>query len=148
MNLAELAKIPMRTEREMQMVEIIVLKWKRPDIETRCARQIIENTEWPYKLVVYDNRKNSPNTARAWNKLTRQATCEFVCFVDSDAFVPKAEPCWLTRMMETFTDPKCRIVVPITNNCSTPAQKVPEEPYPAAIRHHGEWSGFCFRNWS
>lgn len=144
MNIADLATRPLADEQEIGMVEIIVLKWKRPDVETRCARQIIENTEWPYKLVIYDNRMNPPNTAKIWNKLIRQATCDYICLIDSDAFVPRTNPCWLTRMMETFSRLNCRLVLPITNNCSTPAQKVPEEPYPAADLHHGEWSGFCF----
>ncbi len=144
MNLAELARIPMREESEIRMVEIIMLKWKRPDVETRCANQIIKNTVWPFKFVIYDNRVNTPNTARIWNKLVKQATCDYVCLIDSDAFVPAIDPCWLTRMMETFQIPDCRMVLPLTNHCSTPAQKIPVEPYGAVVRHHGEWSGFCF----
>lgn len=144
MNLAELSRIPMRDEVEIRMVEIIMLKWKRPGIEAKCVEKIIANTEWPFKLLVYDNRVNTPNTARIWNKLVRQATCNYVCLIDSDAFVPHNEPCWLTRMMETFDIPDCRLVLPLTDHCSTAAQKVPVERYSSAVRHHGEWSGFCF----
>lgn len=144
MNLANLARIPMREEKDMRMVEIIVLKWKRPEVEAKCLQRIVENTEWPFKLTVYDNRLNTPNTARIWNKLIRESTCPYVCLIDSDAFVPKLEPCWLTRMMETFNLLDCHLVLPLTDNCSTPAQKVPVETYPSAIRHRGDWSGFCF----
>lgn len=145
MDLAKLAAVPMKHEDAMGMVEIIVLKWRRPDVEVRCVEQIIRNTVWPFKLVVYDNRPNTPNTARIWNKLIRQATCPFVCVIDSDAFVPAVDPCWLTRMMETFRFGGCRLVVPMTNRCSTPQQKGDQaEAYPAVMRHDGEWSGFCF----
>lgn len=144
MRLAELARVPMLSERGMAMVEIIVLKWKRPDIEVKCAERIIRNTEWPFKLNVYDNRANTPNTARIWNKLIRDATCDYVCMIDSDAFVPDIWPCWLTRMMECWEHPDCRIVLPVTDRCSTPQQRMDARPYPSAVRHDGEWSGFCF----
>lgn len=144
MNLSELAKIPMRSESEMRMVEIIVLKWKRPDLESECARRIIQYTKWPFKLVFYDNRLNTPNTSRIWNKLTAQATCDYICMIDSDAYVPDVNPCWLSRMMQTFGRQNCKMVLPITNNCSTPQQKVPVDAYPSAVEHNGEWSGFCF----
>jgi len=145
MDLAELAKVPMRDEAGLCMVEIIVLKWKRPDVEVQCARRIIENTQWPFKLVVYDNRPNTPNTSRIWNKLIRESTCEYVCVIDSDAFVSNSEPCWLTRMMETFRDPNCRVVVPLTNNCASPQQKAGSaEPYPTVVANDAVWSGFCF----
>lgn len=144
MNLADVAKIPMRSEAEMRMVEIIVLKWRRPDIETKCAELIIANTSWPFKLVVYDNRPNTANTARIWNKLIRDATSDYICMIDSDAFVPACEPCWLTRMMSTFERPDCRLVVPMTDRCSTPQQRGQAESYGAVSRHDREWSGFCF----
>lgn len=145
MDLATLARVPMKDEREMYMVEIIALKWKRPDVESKCAQRIIENTAWPFKLNVYDNRPNTPNTSRIWNKLIRDATCEYVCVIDSDAFVPAVSPCWLTRMMETFRSPDCRVVVPVTNNCASPQQKaVKAEPYPSAERNDGIWAAFCF----
>lgn len=145
MDLAALAKVPMQDESAMYMVEIIVLKWKRPDVEARCARQIIENTTWPFKLVVYDNRPNTPNTSRIWNKLIRAATCDYVCLIDSDAFVPAGNPCWLTRMMETFQNPDCRVVVPVTNNCASPQQKaIRAEAYPSGERNDAIWSAFCF----
>ena len=144
MNFSDVAKIPMREESEMCMVEIIVLKWKKPEIEIKCTQHIINHTQWPYKLVIYDNRLNTPNTARIWNKLISQATCDYVCLINSDAFVPSVNPCWLTRMMETFNKPDCRMVLPVTDHCSTPAQRMPAKPYGSVVLHHGEWSGFCF----
>jgi hypothetical protein len=146
MDFAELAKVPMASESDMGMVEIIMLKWRCPDVEVECAERIIRNTEWPFKLNCYDNRLNTPNTARIWNKLIRDATCPYVCVIDSDAFVPKVDPCWLTRMMRTFTlHGDCRVVLPMTDRCSTLKQRASEaDRYPSVVSHDGEWSGFCF----
>jgi GT2 family glycosyltransferase len=121
-----------------------MLKWRRPDVEVKCAQLIIENTEWPFKLNIYDNRHNTANTARIWNKLIKDSTCDYICIIDSDAFVPKVEPCWLTRMMETLQCPNGRLVVPLTDNCSTPEQKTQLCPYRTIERFTGIWSGFCF----
>lgn len=143
-DIARIAVQPLKTEQELQMVEIIVLNWKRPDLESRCAEHIIKYTRWPYKLTMYDNRWNSQNTAKIWNKLALSSVCPFVCILDSDAFVPSlGGRCWLTRMMETFRIPGCRLVVPL-GRCATPAQLQNPAPYPAFERISGEWSGFCF----
>lgn len=145
MNLAELAKVAMYEESDIGMVEIVVLKWKCPDEEVRCAASIIRHTDWPFKLTLYDNRPNTPNTARIWNKLIHESTCDYVCLLDSDAFVQPSTPCWLTRMMSTFREyPESRVVLPVTNRCSTPAQKAPRATNGEPFRHDGEWSGFCF----
>jgi hypothetical protein len=141
----ELAAIPMLSEHGMRMVEIIVLKWKCPDVEVQCAERIIRYTQWPFKLNVYDNRPNTPNTARIWNKLIHDATCDYVCVIDSDAFVPECSPCWLTRMMETFKHPDCRLVVPMTNRCASPQQRADgPDDYASVVSGAGVWAGFCF----
>ena len=85
-------------------------------MEVECVRRIVEHTEWPYKLVVYDNRRNTANTSKIWNKLIRDSTSEYVMFIDSDAFAPRLTPCWLTRMMSAFRQfPGCQVVVPVSN---------------------------------
>lgn len=140
-----LSKLPMKTEREMKMVEIIVLKFKDPEVEIECAKRIIENTDWPFKLVFYDNRQNTASTAKIWNKLIKDSTCDYVLIIDSDAFVPKTSPCWLTRMMGSFEHPDCMAVVPVSNNVGGAFQKVLQaEKYPSEVRHNSVWSGFCW----
>lgn len=144
-DLAQLAAVPMREESDLRTVEIIVLKWRCPDVETKCVERIIRYTEWPFKLVVYDNRPNTPNTSRIWNRLIRAATCDYVCVIDSDAFVSRSSPCWLTRMMESFDQPDCRLVVPLTNRCASPQQRDDgPDPYPSSVRDDRVWAGFCF----
>src|SRR3990167_10178146 len=81
------AESPLLDDHEIKRVEIIVLKYKSPDIEIECLSRIIRYTQWPYKLNVFDNRGNGPNTSKAWNKLIRESTCDYILFMDSDAFV-------------------------------------------------------------
>ena len=107
------------TEKELKMVEIIVLKYKDPEVETRCAVDVINNTNWPYKLTMYDNRLGTKNFSKIWNKLIRESTCDYVIVMDSDIFVPNLNPCWLSLMMKTFDEyPDAWAVVPRVNRTS------------------------------
>ena len=143
--IVELSKVPMKTEKEMRMVEIIVLKFKDPEVEVECVRRIIENTDWSFKLNIYDNRQNTASTARIWNKLIDDSTCDYVMFIDSDAFVPKTSPCWLTRMMESFNHKDCWVVVPTADNVGGANQKaLGAKEYPAEVLNCNVWSGFCW----
>ncbi len=104
---------PIPDDRNLKRVEIIILKYRDPEVETECAKRLIENTEWPYKLVFWDNRAGVKNMGKIWNKLIRESTCDYVVWMDSDAFVPKLAPCWLTRCMRVFEEhPGCMVVSP------------------------------------
>lgn len=129
-------KAPVPTERELKMVEIVVLKYKDPEVEVKCAKQIIEHTDWPYKMVFYDNRPGAKNFSKIWNKLIKESTCDYVLVMDSDAFVPRLDPCWLTRMMNTFDQyPDCEVVIPKVNrtSCSQQQALVVEDRPPTAL---------------
>ena len=52
---------PLADDNEIKRVEIVVLKYKSEDVEKDCLTKLIECTQHPYKLVVYDNRPNSAN---------------------------------------------------------------------------------------
>lgn len=142
----ELAKVPVRDDREIQRVEIIVLKFKEPpEVIDKCISRIIHNTDWPFKLTIFDNRPNTPNTSRIWNKLVNEATCRYVLIMDSDAFIPakKTEPCWLTRMMESIDE--TGFVIPVSSAPGGAHQHVSGPlPYPAKTINKGIWSGYCF----
>lgn len=125
---------PLPNNGDIKRVEIIVLKYKDPEVEIKCAQNIIENTEWPYKLNFFDNRPGTKNMGKTWNKLIRESTCDYVALMDSDAFVPKLEPCWLTRCMETFEQyPDCYVVSPMLDRigmaqqCASVAKNRPPE---------------------
>ncbi len=117
-------KRPIPSDRDIKRVEIIVLNYKAPEIEVKCAQHLIENTKWPYKLNLFDNRPGTKNMSKIINKLIRESTCDYLVIMDSDCFVPKLEPCWLTRCMETFERyPDCYVVSPAITRISCPQQR-------------------------
>jgi len=142
--IANLAKEPMTDDIENRRVEIIMLKFKEePEVIDEAVTRIIHNTDYPFKLTLFDNRLNSPNTSRIWNKLIKESTCDYVLIMDSDAYVPKLEPCWLTRMMESIDE--LGIVVPVSDCAGGANQRVNQaDPYPSVTRNNGIWSGYCF----
>jgi hypothetical protein len=141
-----LAKVPLVDDKEVKRVEIIILKFKEPpEVIDKCITRIIHNTDWPFKLTIFDNRPNNANTSRIWNKLIREATCRYILIMDSDAFIPatKTEPCWLTRMMESIDE--TGFVIPVSSAPGGQDQHVSGPlPYPSATINKGIWSGYCF----
>ena len=139
-----LSKQPMTSDKDTRRVEIIMLKFnEEPKVIDEAISRIVNQTKWPYKLVIYDNRPNSANTSRIWNKLIRESTCDYVCVIDSDAFVPEGiEPCWLTRMMESIEEEP--VVLPMGDNVGGANKATGAEPYPSSRPANGVWSGYCF----
>lgn len=142
----DLAAQPLTSDCDIRRVEIVMLKFREePEVIDKAISRIIHNTDWPFKLTVYDNRPNNANTSRVWNRLVSEATCRYILIIDSDAFVParKTDPCWLTRMMESIDE--TGIVIPVSSSTGGAEQHVngPKE-YPAARRNKGIWSGYCF----
>lgn len=141
----KLARIPMKSEQETKRVEIIMLKFKEePKVIDDAIHRVIHNTNWPFKLTVYDNRPNTANTSRIWNKLIKDATCDYIVLLDSDAFVPEyKDKCWLTRMMESIND--TGVVIPVGDNVGGANQKASgAKNYPSFTRNNNVWSGYCF----
>lgn len=147
----DLAAAPLSLERETRRVEIIMLKFKEsPEIIDKAITRIIHNTDWPFKLNVFDNRplpgeENNRNTSKIWNFLVRQSTCDYVLIIDSDAYIPakKTDPCWLTRMMESIDE--TGIVIPVSSKGGGAHQHVAgPEAHGSAVRNKDAWSGYCF----
>lgn len=140
----DLSRISMTDDRKTRRVEIVMLKFNEaPEVIDKAISRIVHNTTWPFKLTIFDNRLNTANTSRIWNKLLKEATCDYVLIMDSDAFVPEGiEPCWLTRMMESieFTP----VVIPMGDNVGGANKATGAEPYPASRTANGVWSGYCF----
>lgn len=128
----ELIKKPLANDKNI--VEIIMLKYKEPEVEKEAISRIIGNTDYPFKLTVYDNRinENNKNTAKIWNKLIKQSRHNYVLIMDSDVFVSRTKPCWLTRLMETFEQKKDAYVVsPVLDRTSGRQQAAKRAlPYP------------------
>lgn len=136
--------LPIPTERELKRVEIVVLKYKDPEVETKCAQLLIENTEWPYKLNFYDNRPGTKNMSKIWNKLIRESTCDYMVIMDSDIFVPKLGPCWLTRLMDTFEKKSdCLVVSPRVTKTSCVQQKGSVAEDKESERFREAFAGMC-----
>jgi hypothetical protein len=115
---------PIPSDHDLKRVEIVFLKYKDPEVETECAKHLIENTTWPYKINVFDNRSSGKNMSKIWNRIIKESTCDYVAIMDSDCFVPKLNPCWLTRCMETFEKySDCYVVSPMITNTSGRQQK-------------------------
>jgi len=145
-----LAAEPLSALRETKRVEIVMLKFKEnPEIIDKAITRIIHNTDWPFKLNVFDNRplegeENNRNTSRIWNLLVEQATCDYVLICDSDAYIPekKLSPCWLTRMMESIDE--TGLVIPVSTAQGGAHQYVRSaEPFDG-FRNKDAWSGFFF----
>jgi hypothetical protein len=146
-----LTDTPLDSEREKVRVEIIMLKFKEsPEIIDKAVTRILHNTDWPFKLNVFDNRplegvENNRNTSRIWNKLVQDSTCPYVLIIDSDAYIPatKTDPCWLTRLMESIDE--TGLVIPVSSKGGGAHQHVNGPgPYGSAVRNKDAWSGYCF----
>jgi len=125
----ELLQSPLISDRASRRVDIVVLKYKSPDIEARCISRLIQHTDWPYKVTWYDARNQTANFSKIWNRLVFESVCDYICIMDSDAYVSSN---WLSVMMETFdsefyckpslnsTEYVCAapvgVVVPVTNH--------------------------------
>lgn len=147
----DLAAAPLSLEREKRRVEIIMLKFKEPpEIIDKAISRIVHNTDWPFKLTIFDNRplpgeENNRNTSKIWNFLVNTATCPYVLIIDSDAYIPaeKTDPCWLTRMMESVDE--TGLVIPVSSAGGGAHQHVSgAQKYPSTQRNKDAWSGFCF----
>ena len=138
-----LSLVPMKSEQETKRVEIIMLKFKEaPAVIDDAISRIINNTQYPFKLTIYDNRLNTANTSKIWNKLVSESTCDYVCIIDSDAFIQATEPCWLTRLMESVEE--TGIVVPVGMESGGINKALQAASYGSTRRSNGAWSGFCF----
>lgn len=146
-----LAAAPLSEEREKRRVEIIMLKFKEePELIDKAITRIVHNTDWPFKLTIFDNRplegeENNRNTSRIWNKLTYDSVCRYILIIDSDAYIPakKLSPCWLTRLMESID--QTGIVIPVSTAPGGAHQRVSEQaPYGRKAINKDAWSGFCF----
>jgi len=142
---AALARQPLRSDDKVGRVEICMMKHTVPDVEVRCAEAILRHTDWPFRYVAYDNRLNPANTAKMWNKFVREATCPYVCIIDSDAFAPKLDPCWLTRMICALRYTKADVILAAADRCANAQQKRSAPAQEGTIEEvlH-PWSSFVF----
>lgn len=141
--IAELAKQPLADDKKIKRVEIIMLKYKEDwKVIGNAIGRLVEYTQHPFKLTIFDNRPNNANTSRIWNKLIKESTCDYVLIIDSDVFVQATEPCWLSRMMESINE--TGIVVPVVDNAGGCNRALEAEEYGSTIKTSRVWAGMCF----
>lgn len=140
----KIAEMPMLDDSEIKRVDIIMIKFnEEPKVIDECISRIVHNTTWPYKITIFDNRLNPPNTSKIWNKLIRESTCDYILMIDTDAFIPTGiKPCWLTRMMEHI-DYK-GMVLPVGDNVGGSNKASGPKPYGSVKDQNGIFSGYCF----
>lgn len=132
------------TNANLRRVEIIILTYNVPDMEGEAVRRIVANTDWPYKIVLFDNRPGTKNMSKVWNQLIRESTCDYLIIMDSDVLVPRLSPCWLTRLMSTFDDhTNCAVVTPKVTRTSATAQRATQAVDSPAERLSTEFAGMC-----
>lgn len=125
--LKKLIKRKLPTDSELKRVEIFVMKWELPNMEKAFLTELIEHTNHPYKLVLYDtrllsiDRRGSPcgiNTSKIWNYFIKNSTCDYLCIMDTDAFVEKG---WLEEIMKVFEKyPDAGVVAPTSKRLGVP----------------------------
>ncbi len=135
-DILKIVKEPLTTEQETKRVEIIVLKYKDPEVEKKCVAHIVENTDHPFKLNLYDNRPNVSNISKIWNKLIKESTCDYVCIMDSDVFVPKG---WLTKLMESIE----YVALPMVTETSCSEQRASKPENKPPKKANGVFAGQC-----
>lgn len=128
-------------------VNIIVIGYNNPDLDTLCLTSVQKSTKCSYLLTYFDNYDSGFTLTAIWNVLIKSSPFEFVCLLNNDTQV---YPNWLERMMETMTlGPKdVGFVGPSTNQCHSPQKEIGS--YEKAQTYIGKTvkmkqpiSGFC-----
>lgn len=96
------------------MVELIVVKYNQKEYEDECIQSILDTTDIPYNLTVYDNFPLNENLSVVWNRLIGRSNADTIVLVNSDTIL---EPGW-TKMLNYLAD-GVGAVGPITNACGT-----------------------------
>lgn len=96
-------------------VSIVLLTYRqgeRKNISEKCLRALIENTNYPYELILVDNTWNNRGLKEGRNYGISQATGKYLCIIDDDIYV---YPGWLEVCMKMLmrTDKKKYLVTPV-----------------------------------
>jgi len=82
------------------MVEIILIRYNNKKVEDKAIECVKKYTE-DYKLTVYDNYPENKSLSSIWNEFIEKSDCEYICLLNSDAFVTKG---WLSEMLKGFEE--------------------------------------------
>jgi len=128
------------------MTEIILVRYKLPEIEKDCMASVVEYTDVPYSLRVFDNASENHNLGKLWNRLIGESEAEYICLLNTDTIV---EQDWLKKLLEVFEKEEGVGAVGPSTNGARNAQKTKEKfkRYEVSdfIQDFPGWclSGFC-----
>jgi len=94
------------------MIDIILVKYNQRSYEDETIQSVLQHTETPYHLTVYDNWVRDGNLSTVWNELIRKSDAEYICLLNTDTVVQKM---WLNTLLNTFENTKVGAVGPISN---------------------------------
>ena len=95
--------------------EIILVKYNNFAYEYETVMSVLECTEEPYNLTIYDNYENDENLSTIWNRLIGRSDAEYICLLNTDVNVQKG---WLSKLLAVFDrEAHTGAVGPVTNSC-------------------------------
>ena len=99
--------------------EIIIVKYNQGELENECVKRVLEYTNpKTYNLTVYSNYPHNENLPVIFNRCIERSDCEFICLLNSDAYVEKG---WLLRLLEHLKY-GVGAVAPVTDNATEQMQ--------------------------
>ena len=103
-------------------VDIFVVGYDLPEIESKCLASVVKHTKWPYVLTFFDNYGMSSSLTEVWENFVSKSNENYIVLLNNDTEV---HPQWLTRMMEVMlVDPTIGFCGPSTNNCHSPQKQI------------------------
>jgi len=115
-----------KLKRQQQKIDIVLLTYNRLNYLKQTIEALIQNTTYPFNLIVVDNASTDPqikkylkkqqqkkiinktifleknNYMESWKQGIEQISSEIFGISDPDIIVPKLKPCWLTQILKYF----------------------------------------------
>lgn len=123
-----------------KLVDIIIVKYGVPDLERECVESVVQHTDIPYHLTVYDNYPKDENLSVVWNRLIRRSNADYICLLNNDTVV---EDKWLKKLIYALESNSAGIVGPITNKCGTHQTDFTKDDKIDKVVKTNVLSGFC-----
>lgn len=95
---------------------IIVIRYKQPDLELLCLDSVRRMTFAPYRLTNHNNDPKNEPLSVLWNRYIEEQTEPYFCLLNSDT---RVEPHWLTKLIKAIdSDKTAGAIGPCTDNCA------------------------------
>lgn len=122
----------------MSKVEIILVKYNRPDMEANTMRAVLATTSHPnYTLTAYQNQRGV-GLAKCWNRLIAASDAEYIVLLNTDTVTT---PGWLDEMITVLEKGSNVVaVVPCSNNAHMSQVMI---PFPNETLDWGVINGFA-----